>query len=111
MIGGIYKSPNCDCHLTRHYLEGLDWTVTQDMSTAESGNFILNHLNRYIENFIPLKEVFSYKPKPKRMDFCSVKAIMKKYHAWKRFTFSPSYRDSQVYCKLRNQTPNLFTVC
>ena len=27
---------------------------------------------------------------------------VKKYHAWKRFTFSHSYVDNENYCKLRN---------
>ena len=36
------------------------------------------------------------------MDQYCVRKVKKKYHAWKRFTFSHSYVDYENYCKLRN---------
>ena len=36
------------------------------------------------------------------MDQYCVRKVKKKYHAWKRFTFSHSYEDYEKYCKLRN---------
>ncbi|KAH3694610.1 hypothetical protein DPMN_082050 [Dreissena polymorpha] len=37
------------------------------------------------------------------MDHYCVRLVKKKYHAWKRFTFSRRYRASEEYCKLRNK--------
>ncbi|WAQ97660.1 FUCTC-like protein [Mya arenaria] len=42
--------------------------------------------------------------KPKWMDYYCVRKVKKKYHAWKRYTYSRSYRDYQSYCKIRNST-------
>ncbi|WAR01814.1 hypothetical protein MAR_008372 [Mya arenaria] len=41
---------------------------------------------------------------PKWMDLLLCKKVKKKYHAWKRYTYSRSYRDYQSYCKKRNST-------
>ncbi|WAR18395.1 hypothetical protein MAR_000233 [Mya arenaria] len=72
------------------------------MNIEESWTYFIKHINVCIEKFIP--KTFNGKKfqRPKWMDFHCVKKVKKKYHAWRRFIHSQSYRDYQAYCKLRN---------
>ena len=87
----------------REYLSDVQWDQMDQMNIEDSWAFLLTHINFCIDKYIP-KTGSSQKGfhKPKWMDYYCVRKIKKKYHAWKRFTFSHSYRDYQTFCKLRN---------
>lgn len=86
----------------RNYLNNVSWVLLDNMNIEESWTYFVKHINVCVEKFIP-KTVNGKKfQKPKWMDFYCVKKVKKKYHAWRRFTHSHSYRDYQAYCKLRN---------
>ena len=59
-----------------------------DLDTENSWNFFMKTSNNKKFN------------KSKWMDQYCVRKIKKKYHAWKRFTHSHSYRDYEEHCKL-----------
>ena len=87
----------------RDYLGNIAWNQMENMGVEESWKFLLDHLNTCIDRFIPRSTVNKKGfQKPRWMDYYCVRKIKKKYHAWKRFTHSHSYRDYQAYCKLRN---------
>jgi len=65
-------------------------------------SFFTHHVNHCIDNFIPLKNVKKKFNKPKWMDHYCVRKVKKKYHAWKRYTFTRNYRDYEEYCRARN---------
>ncbi|WAR24920.1 hypothetical protein MAR_038589 [Mya arenaria] len=80
----------------------MSWVLLDNMNIEESWTYFVKHINVCLEKFIP-KTVNGKKfQKPKWMDFYCVKKVKKKYHAWRRFIHSHSYRDYQAYCKLRN---------
>ncbi|WAR15881.1 hypothetical protein MAR_030475 [Mya arenaria] len=86
----------------RNYLNNVSWVLLDNMNIEESWTYFIKHINICIEKFIP-KTVNGKKfQRPKWMDFHCVKKVKKKYHAWRRFIHSHSYRDYQAYCKLRN---------
>ena len=87
----------------RDYLNNVDWSSVEDKNVHDSWDFILLHINHCIDHFIPVKRSKTSKSKPKWMNHYCVRAVKKKYHAWKRFTFSRSYRDYEEHCKLRNR--------
>jgi len=87
----------------RKYLGEIDWSVIDNMASEEAWIFFKDKINYCIDNFIPTKKSKFFRPKPRWMDHYCVRAVKKKYHAWKRFTFSRSYSDYETYCKLRNQ--------
>lgn len=88
--------------LIKDYLRQVDWNEMNDMNTEESWNFLMQKINFCIEQYVPLKQSNKKFLKPKWMDQYCVKKVKKKYHAWKRFTFSHSYAAYQEYCRLRN---------
>ena len=86
----------------RNYLNQVDWSDMTDLNTEESWKYFMTKMNYCIENFVPIRKSCKNFNKPKWMDQYCVKKVKKKYHAWKRFTYSHSYRDFEEYCKLRN---------
>ncbi|WAR28875.1 hypothetical protein MAR_014579 [Mya arenaria] len=74
------------------------------MNVEDSWSFLLRHMDFCVENFIPECNTKGRCKKPKWMDYYCVRKVKKKYHAWKRYTYSRSYRDYQSYCKIRNST-------
>jgi len=85
------------------YLGEIDWNCMDDMNVNCAWSYLLNHIHHCIEKYIPMKVSKGVKPKPRWMDSHCVKTVKKKYHAWKRYTYSRSYRDYQDYCRLRNK--------
>lgn len=92
-----------DYSAARAHLNDVDWSVMGDMDVNSAWNYLTMHINNCIEEFVPVKNLVAHKPKPKWMDHYCVRAVKKKYHAWKRFTFSHSYPDYEEYCRLRNR--------
>lgn len=85
-------------------LDTVNWKEMADMNVEDSWSFLLSHNNFCVENFIPECNTKNGCIKPKWMDYYCVKKVKKKYHAWKRFTYSRRYRDYQACCKKRNST-------
>ncbi|WAR22203.1 hypothetical protein MAR_016177, partial [Mya arenaria] len=88
----------------RNYLSSVNWKEMADMNVEDFWSFLLRHMNFCVENFIPECNTKGGCKKPKWMDYYCVRKVKKKYHAWKRYTYSRSYRDYQSYCKIRNST-------
>ena len=89
----------------RDYLRLVTWDDMSYMSSDESWNFFMSKINYCIEHFVPAKHNHGNIKKfvkPKWMDQYCVRKVKKKYHAWKRFTYSHSYTDYENYCRLRN---------
>ena len=78
------------------------WNDMDGLDTDNSWNFFMSKVNYCIEKHVPVKRANVKFKKPKWMDQYCVRKVKKKYHAWKRFTFSHSYVDYENYCKLRN---------
>jgi len=65
----------------------------------------IRHIRHCIDRYIPKprKDTNSKFKTPIWMDLYCVRKVKKKYNAWKRFTFSHSYRDYEEYfCRLQN---------
>ena len=86
----------------KSYLNTVNWNEMVEMDVEDSWTFLRQHLNHCFENFVPNYGKKKGIQKPKWMDYYCVRKVKKKYQAWKRFTYSRSYRDYQTYCKLRN---------
>ena len=69
----------------------------------------MNKVKYCIDNYVPVKGKNKKFDKPKWMDQYCVRKVKKKYHAWKRFTHSHSYRNYEEYCKLRNSASKAVT--
>ena len=80
----------------------VDWNDMDGLDTDNSWKFFISKVNYCIEKHVPVKRANVRFKKPKWMDQYCVRKVKKKYHAWKRFTFSYSYVDYENYCKLRN---------
>ncbi|WAR02240.1 YWV1-like protein [Mya arenaria] len=102
MILGDFNFPEIDWS---------DWTVNKkvswqdikDMNVDDAWQFILGHIGHCIDTYIPKSSIKKGIIKPKWMDYYCLRKLKKKYHLWKRFTFSRSYVDYQKYCRARNQ--------
>ena len=73
-----------------------------DMDTENSLDFFMNKVKGCIDHCIPVKSNIKKFNKPKWIDIYCVRKFKKTFHDWKRLTHSHSYRDYEVYCKLRN---------
>ncbi|WAQ96331.1 YWV1-like protein [Mya arenaria] len=73
------------------------------MNVDDAWQFILGHIGHCIDTYIPKSSIKKGIIKPKWMDYYCLRKLKKKYHLWKRFTFSRSYVDYQEYCRARNQ--------
>ena len=62
----------------------------------------MEKIQHCINNFVPVRKSSKNFNKPKWMDQYCGRKVKKKYHAWKRFTYSHSYTDYENYCKIRN---------
>ena len=91
------------------YLQNVEWNEMSDLDTENFWNFFMNKVKYCIDNYVPVKSNNKKIDKPKWMDQYCVKKVKKKYHAWKRFTHSHSYRDYTEYCKLRNSASKAVT--
>lgn len=87
----------------REYLSKVDWKCIDDKNVHKTWEFIRFHVSHCIESFIPLRKSKTVNNKPKWMDHYCVRAVKRKYHAWKRFTYTRNYNDYQEYCKFRNK--------
>ncbi|WAR26475.1 hypothetical protein MAR_012179, partial [Mya arenaria] len=88
----------------KNYLSRVNWKEMADMNVEDSWSFLLRHMDFCVESYIPECNTKRGCKKPKWMDYYCVRKVKKKYHAWKRYTYSRSYRDYQSYCKIRNST-------
>lgn len=86
----------------KNYLQEVEWDNMLNLSIDDAWNFFKKHFNHCIDTFIPVKNTKKKFVKPKWMDHYCVRKVKKKYHAWKRFTYSHSYHDYEAYCKARN---------
>ena len=86
----------------KDYLKNVDWNEMDGLDTENSWKFFMSKVNYCIEKHVPVRRANAKFKKPKWMDQYCVRKVKKKYHAWKRFTFSHSYVDYENYCKLRN---------
>ncbi|WAR18737.1 YWV1-like protein, partial [Mya arenaria] len=87
----------------RKYLSEVSWQDIKDMNVDDAWQFILGHIGHCIDTYIPKSSIKKGIIKPKWMDYYCLRKLKKKYHLWKRFTFSRSYVDYQEYCRARNQ--------
>lgn len=84
------------------YLHGVQWENLNNIDVQEQRDYFMEHINHCIERYIPKSlgtNTDSLFKRPKRMDYYCVRKVKKKYHAWKKFTYSYSYRDYQEYRK------------
>ena len=86
----------------KQYLQEVEWNDMSNMSIDDAWTFFRQHVDHCIKKFVPMKNIKKNFVKPKWMDHYCVRKVKKKYHAWKRFTYSHSYRDYEDYCKARN---------
>ena len=86
----------------KQYLQDVKWEDMSKTDIDKAWSFFTHHVNHCIDNFIPLKNVKKKFNKPKWMDHYCVRKVKKKYHAWKRYTFTRNYRDYEEYCRARN---------
>lgn len=86
----------------KKYLNNVEWNNMIDMNIDEAWEFFRKHIDLCIDKFVPVKNTKCKFVKPKWMDHYCRRKVKKKYHAWKRFTYSHSYRDYEEYCKARN---------
>ena len=99
MRPNFYKA---DYNSIRDYLKTVEWNEMYELNTEDSWKFFMTKINYCIEKHVPVKRTNTKFKKPKWMDQYCVRKVKKKYHAWKRFTYSHSYVDYENYCKLRN---------
>ena len=100
-----YVRPNfykADYVSIKDYLQNVDWSEMSGMDSENSWKFFMSKINHCIDKHVPVNKPNTKFKKPKWMDQYCVRKVKKKYHAWKRFTYSHSYEDYEKYCKLRN---------
>ena len=100
-----YERPNfykADYVSIKDYLQNVDWSEMSGMDSENSWKFFMSKINHCIDKHVPVNKPNTKFKKPKWMDQYCVRKVKKKYHAWKRFTYSHSYEDYEKYCKLRN---------
>ena len=90
-----------DYRSIREYLQNVEWNEMSDLDTENFWNFFMNKVKCCIDIYVPVKSNNKKCNKTKWMDQYWVRKVKKKYHTWKRFTHSHSYRDYEKYCKLR----------
>ena len=82
----------------KNYLKNVDWNEMDGLDTEDSWKLFMSKVNYCIEKRVPVRRANAKFKKPKWMDQYCVRKVKKKYHAWKRFTFSHSYVDYENYC-------------
>ncbi|WAQ99940.1 hypothetical protein MAR_024313 [Mya arenaria] len=79
----------------KNYLSRVNWKEMADMNVEDSWSFLLRHMDFCVENFIPECNTKGGCKKTKWMDYYCVRKVKKKYHAWKRYTYSRTIRFSK----------------
>ena len=87
-------------------LDGKDWNEEFNHESANGmWNKFVDILNDLKVKYVPRYQGKG-KRKPKWMDYRSCRALKKKYHAWKRYTSSPSYQGYVNFKRDRNAAIN-----
>ena len=91
-----------DYNAINRFLESVNWNEINEMNVHDAWQFFIDKIDQCIKNYVPRHSTNPKFTKPKWMDHYCVRKVKKKYHAWKRFSYSRGYNAYQDYCKARN---------